>query len=143
VLCFNDKKLSPGDNVHLSLRPEKLLISRDKPELNQFCNCLEGIVEDVVYKGTHTKFWVRVDGHRIGVSQGHVRFLLDTQPIQWKDRVFIWWHADDGFILERFNASDQKLVEAPSDKVTAIEDDPPKEEQETTHNIPLEGAARE
>lgn len=143
VLCFNDKKLSPGDNVHLSLRPEKLRISRDKPELNKFCNCLQGIVEDVVYKGDHTKFWVRIEGHRLGVKQQHGRFLLDTQPILWKDKVWVWWHADDGFILERFNASDQKLIEVPSDKVTAIEDEPQKEVEEAALPIPLEGAARE
>ena len=32
VLCFNDKQLSPGECVHLILRPEKLRISRERPE---------------------------------------------------------------------------------------------------------------
>lgn len=123
VLCFNDKKLSPGESVHLILRPEKLRISCDRPEQNPLHNCLEGIVEDVVYQGDHTKYWVKVGEHRLGVSQQHSRFLLDTQPIQWKDKVFVSWHADDSFILERYNASDQKLIEAPSDKVGSIEED--------------------
>jgi spermidine/putrescine transport system ATP-binding protein len=143
VLCFNDKKLSPGESVHLSLRPEKLRISCDKPELNNRCNCLQGIVEDVVYKGDHTKFWVRIEGHRLGVIQQHGRFLLDTQPIEWKDKVWVWWHADDSFILERFNASDQKLVEPPSDRVTVMEDEPPKDQEENFPSVPLEGVARE
>jgi spermidine/putrescine transport system ATP-binding protein len=49
--------------------------------------------------------------------------LLDTQPIQWKDKVFVWWHADDSFILERYNASDEKLIEAPAGRVGGVEED--------------------
>jgi spermidine/putrescine transport system ATP-binding protein len=123
VLCFNDKQLSPGESVHLILRPEKLRISRDRPEHHSLHNCLEGTVEDVVYRGDHTKYWVKIDGHRLGVSQQHSRFLLDTQPILWKDHVFVWWHADDSFILERYNASDERLIEAPSEKVGGVEED--------------------
>lgn len=103
VLCFNDKQLSVGDAVHLSIRPEKMHISREKPPANPRHNQLPGLVEDVVYKGDHTNFWVRVEGHRIAVTQQHSRFLLDERPIRWKDQVWIWWHADDGFILERYN----------------------------------------
>jgi spermidine/putrescine transport system ATP-binding protein len=139
VLCFTDKQLSPGEFVHLILRPEKLRISREKPEDNSLHNCLEGIVEDVVYRGDHTKYWVRIEGHRLGVSQQHSRFLLDTQPIQWKDRVFVWWHADDSFILERYNASDEKLIEAPSEKVGGTEEDLLKDHQETTSETTSEG----
>lgn len=103
VLCFNDKQLSVGDAVHLSVRPEKMHISREKPPAHPRHNQLPGLVEDVVYKGDHTNFWVRVEGHRIAVTQQHSRFLLDERPIRWKDQVWIWWHADDGFILERYN----------------------------------------
>lgn len=103
VLCFNDKQLNVGDLVHLSVRPEKMHISREQPIANPRHNMIEGVVEDVVYKGDHTNFWVKVEGHRIAVTQQHSRFLLDERPIKWKDHVWIWWHADDGFILERYN----------------------------------------
>lgn len=109
VLCFNDKQLLPGELVHLSLRPEKLRISREMPEPNPMYNCLQGIVEDVVYHGDHTKFWVRISGHRLAVLQQHSRFLLDTQPITWEDLVYVSWHADDSCVLERYNASDENL----------------------------------
>jgi spermidine/putrescine transport system ATP-binding protein len=112
VLCYNDKKLSPGELVHLSLRPEKLHISKQCPKENPLHNCLEGIVEDVIYRGDHTKFGVKVRGHRLTIVQQHSRFLLDTEPIKWKDKVWLWWHADDGFILERYNAADQHLIDA-------------------------------
>ncbi len=111
ILCFNDKHLRVGELVHLSLRPEKLHISKDVPEPHPLKNSVQGKVEDVVYKGDHTKFWVRVGSQRLAVIQQHSKFLLDTKQITWGDNVFLWWHADDGFILERYNEKDQKLIE--------------------------------
>ena len=101
VLCFNDKQRLVGDPVHLSIRPEKIHISRESPQDNPLRNSMEGVVEDVIYKGDHTHFGVRVGQYKISVTQQHSKFLLDERPISWDDRVWIWWHADDGFMLER------------------------------------------
>ncbi len=106
ILCFNDKQISVGELVHLSIRPEKIRISREKPAVKANHNQFQGIIEDVVYKGDHTKFWVRVEGQRVGVFQQHSRFLLDEKPLSWNDEVWISWHADDGFMLEKYSAVD-------------------------------------
>lgn len=121
VICFNDKNLSVNDLVHLSVRPEKIQISAEKPAPSRFHNVFAGIVEDIVYKGDHTKFWVRIGEWRIAVSQQHSRFLLDQKPITWKDSVWIWWHADDGFMLERYSVQDEDLTEIPSEKIGDFE----------------------
>jgi spermidine/putrescine transport system ATP-binding protein len=115
VLCFNDKQLSVGDPVHLSIRPEKIRISSEKPPEHPHHNVFSGTVEDMVYRGDHTNFWVTVNGHRIAIIQQHSRFLLDEKPIRWKDAVWIWWHADDGFILERYSRSDEEIALAEGD----------------------------
>lgn len=117
VLCFNDKQLSVNDLVHLSVRPEKIHISKEKPQENKFYNLFSGVVEDIVYKGDHTKFWVRIGDWRIAVSKQHSRFLLDEKTLTWKDSVWIWWHADDGFMLERYSEKDESLTETPSEKI--------------------------
>lgn len=111
ILCFNDKQLSVGEPVHLSVRPEKIHIMREKPLPNPLHNAFQGVVEDVVYKGDHTKFFIKIEGHRIEVLQQHSRFLLDEKPFTWNDSVWIWWHADDGFMLEKYSESDKKLLE--------------------------------
>ena len=111
IMCFNDKKLSKGNLVYLSIRPEKFGIGRDKPVLDGSYNCVPGKVEDVIYLGTHTKYWVRVQDYKIGVYAPHRRFALDERPIAWKDDVWLWWHSDDGFMLERYSESDEKLLE--------------------------------
>lgn len=117
VLCFNDKQLTVGDFVHLSIRPEKIHILRECPPPHPKHNLFPAVVEDVVYKGDHTKFWVRVQGYRLAVTQSHNRFFLDEKPIRWKDEVWIWWHADDGYMLERYSPSDENLTQIPSETV--------------------------
>jgi spermidine/putrescine transport system ATP-binding protein len=111
IVCFNDKKISVGELVHLTVRPEKIRIMKEKPQEKPRHNILRGVVEDVVYKGDHTKYWVRVFDARIGVRQQHNRFLLDETPIRWNDEVWLSWHADDGFMLEKYSASDKKFEE--------------------------------
>ncbi len=108
VLCFNDKQLSVGDQVHLSVRPEKIHISREPPPSQPRQNLFPGVVEDVIYKGDHTHFGVKVEGHKFSVTQQHSRFLLDERPIRWTDKVWIWWHADDGFMLEKYKKPEKE-----------------------------------
>lgn len=113
VVCFNDKKIQLNAPVHLSVRPEKFRISREAPDAHPHHNVLRGEVEDIVYLGSHTRCWVRVGDYRISVNQQHVRFGLDVQPIKWKDSVYLWWHADDGFMLEQYSEVDEQLVTLP------------------------------
>lgn len=123
LLCYNDKKLSVGDLVHLSVRPEKIHIQKEKPAPNERHNILSGIVLDVVYKGDRTLFWVGIDGHSISVVQQHSRFHLEETQITWNDHVWIWWHADDGYMLERWSARDEQMMQPPSDVLEAIDDE--------------------
>jgi len=122
VVCFNDKSMKPGNPVFLSIRPEKVHISRDRPEAATSLNVLPAVVEDMIYLGSQTKYWVRTHGLRIQVLRQHFRFFLDEKPIRWKDDVWIWWHGDDGFMLDRFRAGDEKLISLPPQKVGEFED---------------------
>jgi spermidine/putrescine transport system ATP-binding protein len=110
LVCFNDKKISAGNMVFLSIRPEKFGIGRTKPSLNANHNIVPGRVEDIIYLGGLTKFWVRVEDYKIAINQQHNRFFLDEEPIRWEDDVWIWWHADDGFMLEQYSEADEDLM---------------------------------
>jgi spermidine/putrescine transport system ATP-binding protein len=101
IVCFNDKAMKPGNPVYLSIRPEKIHISRDRPEDAPLHNVVPAVVEDMIYLGSTTKYWVRTHGLRIQVLRQHFRFFLDEKPIRWNDQVWIWWHGDDGFMLDR------------------------------------------
>ncbi len=123
LVCFNDKAMKPGNPVFLSIRPEKVHISRDRPEAARLQNILPAVVEDMIYLGSTTKYWVRTHGLRVQVLRQHFRFFLDEKPIRWNDDVWIWWHGDDGFMLDRFRAGDEQLVSRPPQKVGESEDD--------------------
>ena len=124
ILCFNDKKLALGANVHLSIRPEKFQISLEKPQVSDKYNVLEGKVEDVVYQGDHTKYWVTIaDDWKIALTRQHTRFMLDEKPITWNDHVFVYWFADDGFMLDRYSVEDEDLLQVPPQAVGETEID--------------------
>jgi len=107
ILCHNNEQIGQGRTVSLSLRPEKLRLSRERPQPDRLSNVLQGRVEDVIYLGTHTKYWVRVREHRLAVFEQRNRFLLDETPSSWEQDVWLWWHADDAFILEGDSQKDE------------------------------------
>jgi spermidine/putrescine transport system ATP-binding protein len=122
VTCYNDKKLKIGELVHMSIRPEKIHISRRRPEDNPMHNIFQGEVEDVVYKGDHTKYWVRVEDYRFAILQPNSRFILDGKPITWEEKVWFWWHADDGYMLERYSEEHATMTELPWETVGETDD---------------------
>lgn len=117
LVCFNDKNITTGNPVFLSVRPEKFGIGRTRPTLNSNHNIVPGRVEDVIYLGNLTKYWVRVEEYKIAIYQQHNRFFLDEEPIRWNDEVWIWWHADDGFMLERYSESDENMMSLPPEMI--------------------------
>jgi len=121
--CFNDKQIKQGEHVFLSIRPEKFRISRERPEAVPHLNIIEGVVEDVIYLGSQTKYWVRVSDYRISVVRQHSRFLLDEKPIRWNEQVWLSWHADDGFMLEKYSEQDEVLLQQPPEEVGETSED--------------------
>lgn len=113
LVCYNDKNIQLRAPVHLSVRPEKFRISKTRPEENGRFNMLSGIVEDIVYLGSHTRYWVRSGDCRIRIHRQHGRFGLDEPSIGWNDPVWIWWHSDDGFMLEQYSETDEQMMTLP------------------------------
>jgi spermidine/putrescine transport system ATP-binding protein len=115
VMIDNDKPVRPGDRIHLSLRPEKLIVSREKPMDGQWENAVPGTVEDIIYFGSHTRYWVRCGEYRICAEQQHRTFQLDDLAPSWGDPVWLRWHANDGFLLEQYREEDEELLTLPEE----------------------------
>ena len=96
--AYNDKKFEKGGRVTVSIRPEKFSIFMKDPGDN-LNNC-EGVVEDIVYQGAQTRYWVRVKDYRINVVMQHNRCSLDFKQPTWGDKVWVAWHRDDVTLLE-------------------------------------------
>ena len=111
------KAVAPGQAVHLSVRPEKIRISRERPEDEPGRVVVPAVVEDVIYLGASTRFWVRAAGRRIQVVRQQLSLPGGEAPIRWKDDVWISWLGGDGFMIDRFRRDDEKLVSAPPQRV--------------------------
>ena len=111
IICFNDKRIKPGRQVNLSIRPEKISIGHEPPAKSDGKrNTFRAVVEDIIYQGPYTRFWARIGEYKISVMQAHNRFLLDQRPIKWGDNVWLNWHADDGYMLEQYRETDEELL---------------------------------
>jgi spermidine/putrescine transport system ATP-binding protein len=115
-----------GDKVSWTIRPEKILISKEKPAGGRNdINMLHGMVNEPIYSGFQTKFYIKVDGidgttaeagaaSRVAPEAGisldknitlrvmkqHAVYSDEGPDIVWKDEVYVTWSAVDSYIVE-------------------------------------------
>lgn len=99
---YKDKPLEVGNHVNVSMRPEKIKVAHKAPtEISASTNVLHGKVDEIVYNGPRSKIFVKAsENDTIRVFKQHVRYFMDETPIKWQDEVYVWWDANDSFIVE-------------------------------------------
>jgi spermidine/putrescine transport system ATP-binding protein len=93
--------VKPGQNVSFTIRPEKIVISKEKPVTKrEDINHFQGVVDEPIYSGFQTKFYVKTLGNvLIRVIKQHAKYSDEGPDIVWKDSVFLSWSANDGYIV--------------------------------------------
>ena len=105
---------SAGQRVSFTVRPEKIVISKDRPATKRGdINLFRGTVDEMIYSGFQTKFYVRAEagaddqvggaqmgGALVQVIKQHANYSDEGPGIRWGDRVFLSWTADDGYVVE-------------------------------------------
>ena len=89
-----------GQELTISLRPEKIAISRNKPRYQEDINILRGVIEDILYLGSHTQYIVRVGNLRIRVFSQHKRVYFDDTALDWEEPVWLFWHDTDTWLID-------------------------------------------
>lgn len=97
---------APGRQITLSLRPEKIAISRSKPRAADDINMLKGVIEDILYLGTHTQYIVRVGKLKFRVFSQHKRVYFDDKALDWEESVWLFWHDTDSWLIEEIPSDD-------------------------------------
>ena len=94
-------EIKVGQRVSFTVRPEKIMISTEKPaSTREDINLFQGIVDEPIYSGFQTKFYVKVnDTVLFRVIKQHANYSDEGPDIVWKDSVYLSWSADDGYIL--------------------------------------------
>jgi spermidine/putrescine transport system ATP-binding protein len=93
-------QVSPGQQVSFTVRPEKIVIAKERPKRGDV-NLFQGSVDEPIYSGFQTKFYVKTrSGVLIRVVKQHAKYYDEGPDIVWQDEVFISWSANDGYIVE-------------------------------------------
>ena len=107
ILVTDYEHTDEGQKVAFTVRPEKISITLDEPDVKgrKDINVFKGIVEEPVYTGFQSKFYVKLEktGTIIKVFKQHQNYMDDGPEIQWKDTVYISFSAEDGYIVEDIN----------------------------------------
>jgi spermidine/putrescine transport system ATP-binding protein len=92
----------PGQKVSFTVRPEKIVISKERPSTKrEDINLFQGTVDEPIYSGFQTKFYVKIRNDvLIRAVKQHAKYYDEGPDIVWKDDVFISWSANDGYIVE-------------------------------------------
>lgn len=92
-----------GAELKFTIRPEKIqiVLSDEKVAHMDHLNVFKGIVDEPVYSGFQSKFYVKLaNGETVKVFKQHSTFLDDGPEIEWKDSVSIAWRAVDGYLVK-------------------------------------------
>jgi ABC-type Fe3+/spermidine/putrescine transport system ATPase subunit len=95
------KEVPTGKTVLMSLRPEKIEIS--KKEQSGFSNMLKGTVDSIIYHGRSTQYDVLLaNGTTLHVfEQNEHHFVNADETIDYDDVVYLYWQKENAILLER------------------------------------------
>ncbi|MCL2092738.1 MAG: ABC transporter ATP-binding protein [Treponema sp.] len=93
--------VSPGQEVSFTIRPEKIVISKERPSSRRGdINLFQGMVDEPIYSGFQTKFYVKRNDILVRAIKQHAKYYDEGPDIIWKDEVYLSWSAHDGYIVE-------------------------------------------
>ena len=88
---------APNQKVFVALRPEKIKVSRRKPD--QDVNCIVGTIEEIAYMGSMSVFRIRLpSGKEVRVTQPNFARNMGER-FTWEDQVYLSWNADSSVVL--------------------------------------------
>jgi putrescine transport system ATP-binding protein len=86
-----------GQQVWLSVRPEKIKIGLEQPA--GAVNALSGRVDDVGYLGSISHYHVHTEAGRLTALRANASHSVE-RPISWDDTVWMEWPVDAGVVLK-------------------------------------------
>ncbi len=97
VLARADKKSSAGDKVTVAVRPEKFVVTRQKPEA--VSNAVQGVVNDLAYFGKDSLYRIQLEtGTVLSINVVNARRAGENERIaQWDDKV--WLSFDQSSVI--------------------------------------------
>jgi putrescine transport system ATP-binding protein len=90
---------APGATVWAAIRPEKILMSREKPDGND--NWTRAVVRDIAYMGDMSVYLLKLEtGKVVRVTQPNVYRHTDER-VTWDERVYLHWAATSPVVVTK------------------------------------------
>jgi len=90
---------SDGQSCYLAIRPEKVLISAEKPENAD--NTVQGKVLDIAYLGNISTYHVELPNGTVVKAQIANTRRISRRAFTWEDPVWLSWAASAGVLLAK------------------------------------------
>jgi spermidine/putrescine transport system ATP-binding protein len=103
-----------GQRLTVSLRPEKIAISRKAPRSQEDFNIVQGKIEDILYLGSHTQYIVLVGNMKFRVFAQHKKVYFDDHGLDWDEEVYLFWHDNDTHLI------DETFADYPEEEVEGM-----------------------
>ena len=100
-----DRKVKIGDHVKVSVRPEKIRLTRNLPKnLGKIHNVIKVYVDELIYTGFQSKYFVWLNGEKdllFKVFKQHAIFFEDDESsVRWDEEAYISWNSEDSYLVE-------------------------------------------
>jgi putrescine transport system ATP-binding protein len=91
----------PDATVWVALRPEKIVISRDRPASDDEDNRVQGVVKEIAYLGDVSVYLVRLpSGRMVRVTRPNMRRQsAATDRITWDEEVWLAWDPSSPVVV--------------------------------------------
>lgn len=87
-----------GMEVTFALRPEKLVVTKERPE--QRHNCFRGKIEEIAYLGSHSVLHVVLESGLVLLAHVPNSRRWASEDFTWEDRVWVSWDDLAGVVLD-------------------------------------------
>lgn len=100
-----DRKVKIGNHVKVSVRPEKIRLTRNLPKnLGKIHNVIKVYVDELIYTGFQSKYFVWLNGEKdllFKVFKQHAIFFEDDESsVRWDEEAYISWNSEDSYLVE-------------------------------------------
>jgi putrescine transport system ATP-binding protein len=100
LLVDHGGDFTPGQQVWISLRPEKVRLSK-QPANGARLNQLRGIVWELGYLGNRSTYQIKTTTGKLVTVFAQNERRTSEALIDWNDEVFVSWSADAAVLLQR------------------------------------------
>ena len=98
VTLATHQTVRPGTEVSVALRPEKIFVTRDRPDDPKLMTAA-GIIFDQGYFGKLSVFRVQIDSQKIVQVSAQNRIRFSKRAWDWDEHVFLSWDPQSMLVL--------------------------------------------